>query len=116
MAGAKRSSSATKTALDRALREVEREKRDGAAVALARQYAKAIDADASMLWRLGPRLLDTLVELGMTPKARQAVVRGGDEGDSGSGSGTGDGQPSRGAALHALQSDYDDRRAAAGEH
>lgn len=111
--GGKRSV-AVVSALTRALRDVERGTQDGAAVALARQYAKAIDADPSMLWRLGPRLLDVLVELGMTPRARQAVVsgRGGAGGDSDGGAG--DERQERRATLHALQSEYG--RHAAGEH
>lgn len=114
---ATRRSTAITSALTRALREVEREKRDGAAVALARQYARMIDADPSMLWRLGPRLLDVLVELGMTPKARQAVVsgKGGASGDGDSGAAAGGEQQQRRADLHALQSDYE-RGRAAGEH
>jgi hypothetical protein len=105
-------STAVTSALTKALQGVERETRDGAAVALARQYARAIDADPTLLWRVGPRLLDVLVELKMTPRARQAVVKGGAAGDGDSG-GAGERQQRR-AALHALQSDHDGR--AAGEH
>ena len=65
------------SALTRALKGVERQPEDGAAVALARRYAKEIDADARALWRLGPRLLEVLVELRMTPKARLAAVKEG---------------------------------------
>lgn len=73
------------SALTRALRDVERGAQDGAAVALARRYARMIDDDPDTLWRLGPRLLEVLVELGMTPRARQAVVspKGGTGGDGG---------------------------------
>ena len=48
--------------------------RDGAAIALARVYADAIDADSARLAVLGPQLTAVLVELGMTPKARAAIV------------------------------------------
>lgn len=72
------------TALAAALKDVEVEAKDGAAVALARTYAKTIDADAKALWRLGPRLLEVLVELRMTPKARASVVKEGPADDSGS--------------------------------
>jgi hypothetical protein len=55
---------------------------DAAAVRLAKQYAAAID-DAPMdervkvLSDLGPRLLTALTELGATPKARAAAMKGG---------------------------------------
>jgi hypothetical protein len=104
MAEAKRST-AVASALTRALADVEREKRDGAAVALARQYARAIDTDPSLLWRLGPRLLEVLVELGMTPRARQAVVSGKGGASSDGDSGARDERQQRRADLHAIQSD-----------
>ncbi|MGH9252333.1 MAG: terminase small subunit [Acidimicrobiales bacterium] len=63
------------TALTAALKDVELEAKDGVAVALARTYARTIDADAKALWRLGPRLLEVLIQLRMTPAARAAVVK-----------------------------------------
>lgn len=64
------------TALNRALRSLAIEAEDGAVVELAKHYAAAIDADPSALKGLGPNLLDALAEMGMTPKARKAVVKG----------------------------------------
>jgi hypothetical protein len=46
--------------------------RDSGAVALAKQYAAAIDADGDVLDALGPKLLAVLVQLGMTPAGRGA--------------------------------------------
>ncbi len=64
---------------------------DAAAVELARTYARMIDAGEAV--KVGPLLLAVLVELGMTPKARAGVVRGGQ---------VGDGDSKRGK-LHALR-------------
>ncbi|HEV2784687.1 MAG TPA: hypothetical protein VGX25_35330 [Actinophytocola sp.] len=61
-------------ALDVAFESVQTRPEDGAAVALARQYAGQIDADGEALPKVGPLLLAVLVELGMTPRARAAVV------------------------------------------
>ncbi|MEZ5411041.1 MAG: hypothetical protein R2761_23625 [Acidimicrobiales bacterium] len=52
---------------------------DGAAVELARAYADAIDRDPDELVKLGPKLLDVLGSLLMTPKARAAVATGAPE-------------------------------------
>jgi len=63
-------------ALDRSLASMKLTPSDEAAQALAREYAKAIDGNPEMLAKVGARLLETLVELGMTPKARAAVMKG----------------------------------------
>lgn len=63
--------------LDEALSVTPTSNLDGAAVALARAYADAIDAGgAEALKDLGSRLLTTLDALGMTPLARMTVKRG----------------------------------------
>jgi hypothetical protein len=52
---------------------------DGAAAELARQYARAIDtyeSRAMALAKLGPFLLNALKELGATPGARAAALKG----------------------------------------
>lgn len=49
---------------------------DAAAIALARNYAHAIDENYDMLPVLGRGYRETLVELGMTPKTRAALVKG----------------------------------------
>lgn len=51
---------------------------DAAAARLAYAYAQAIDitGDPDVLAKLGPKLLDTLDALGMTPKSRAATARG----------------------------------------
>lgn len=96
-----------RTALARSLRGLAVDEASGAAVELAKKYAAAIDdafalkaltsyqmaalKDAGLekyigaieaekvLKRLGPELLETLAELGMTPKARNSVLKGGDD-------------------------------------
>ena len=63
-------------ALMRALRAVPVERADAAAVELARRYAAAIDAqDVEPLSKLGRGLTDVLIELGLTPKARAAILK-----------------------------------------
>lgn len=62
-------------AFDVALRSVTRTAADGAAVALARTYARAIDAGIEELSKVGPKMLDVLTELGMTPKARADLAK-----------------------------------------
>ena len=69
-------------ALDKALEAMQVKPQDGAAVALARQYAELIDANPKLAPQVGPSLLSVLVELGMTPKARAGVVRGGPADDN----------------------------------
>jgi hypothetical protein len=86
-------------ALDEALRGVEREDRDGAAVRLAKRYAALMDEDPACAGKIGPLLLDSLRELGMTPKSRASVVKGGGQGDGSGGS------PKR-AKLHALRDQH----------
>lgn len=64
-------------ALGRAVRDAKlASKSDAAAVALATKYAQVIDADLEPLAKVGKGLLDTLVELGLTPKARASVMKG----------------------------------------
>lgn len=55
--------------------------RDVAAKELALFYARAIDADAEMLDTLGPKLLQALESLLLTPRARAAALRKGAPGD-----------------------------------
>jgi hypothetical protein len=64
------------TALNRALRDVVVADSDAALVALARQYARLIDEDEGRTARLGPKLLDVLVEMRLTPRARAGVIQG----------------------------------------
>jgi hypothetical protein len=74
------------TALNRALNGVILDDRDIAIVELAKHYARSIDRNQDMDWHVGPRLLDALIELGMTPKARASVLHGGPGGkDDGAG-------------------------------
>lgn len=61
-----------------ALKTVTRRDEDSTVVALALEYAMAIDDsdDAAALRDYGPKLLAALIELRMTPKARSAVTTG----------------------------------------
>ncbi|PWW50258.1 terminase small subunit [Actinokineospora spheciospongiae] len=89
-------------ALTAALEHVKVEPEDGSAVALARKYAAEIDeGNAAALAKLGPLLLAALVELGMTPRARAAVVKG--KGDNGA---------RKRSALDDLQDEHDARSGA----
>jgi hypothetical protein len=74
--------------VDQALEAVELRESDGAAVELARRYADEIDrwesgsgdpdyAGEDGLKVYGPKLLQALDALGLTPKARSAVTKGG---------------------------------------
>ncbi len=72
-----------KTAVNRALAAQPLAPADQAAAELARQQAAMIDADPDTLRRLGPHLLETLGALGLTPKARGAVVKKGIDGNRG---------------------------------
>lgn len=63
-------------ALESALLTARTLPQDGATVALAREYAQKMDDGVEPLWRIGPRLLEVLVELGMTTKARVAISKG----------------------------------------
>lgn len=72
-----------KTAVNRALSALQLAASDLAAAELARHQAAAIDADPAALKRIGPQLLETLSELGLTPKARSAVIRKGTDGSLG---------------------------------
>jgi len=60
------------------LREMPLTPGDAAAAELAVHYATAIDASADDLTKLGPALLAALESLGMTPRARKSLVKGGD--------------------------------------
>lgn len=62
-------------ALEVGLAELRLTERDAAAVALARHYVAALEVEPWLLEKLGPKLLSALIELGMTPKARNAVTR-----------------------------------------
>ncbi|MFW6033984.1 MAG: terminase small subunit [bacterium] len=59
------------SAFSRSVRRADRGAADGAAVALARVYARQID-DGEDLGKLGPQFLQVLDQLGMTPRSRQA--------------------------------------------
>lgn len=61
--------------LDEALKSLTLDGTDGAAVELARTYARAIDAGDSLDKR-GPQLLAVLESLGMTPRSRAALMKG----------------------------------------
>ena len=61
-------------ALQVALADLDSKERDEAVLELAALYAEAIDADASQLGSLGPKLLAVLDACLMTPAARAAVV------------------------------------------
>lgn len=63
-------------ALGRALRDARLEPRDGAAVELARAFARYVDKHPDDLNQVGRSFLETLAALGMTPKARAGVVQG----------------------------------------
>lgn len=85
-----RRSTALTSAVTRALRSSETSRADGAIKALAKIYARQIDADPGAIKDLGPQLRLVLVELHMTPKsrvtstppaARGGVVGGGDGDD-----------------------------------
>lgn len=73
------------TALYAALRATETSGADGAAVALAKQYAAEIDDGGcgecgsrfERMEKLGPKLLAALEALSMTPRSRAALVKGG---------------------------------------
>src|SRR5688572_27006879 len=64
------------TSIRQALAELDAQPVDAGAVELALTYARAIDL-GDELAKLGPALLAVLDALGMTPKARAAVVKGG---------------------------------------
>lgn len=63
-------------ALRRSIAAAKTEPIDAAVLELALRYAQAIDTDLEEITRAGPKLLDALIELRMTPKARTAVLRG----------------------------------------
>jgi hypothetical protein len=61
-----RRSTAMTSALTRAVRKLPRAPHDPGVVALARLYARALDADPDLLPKLGPQYLAVLTALGMT--------------------------------------------------
>jgi hypothetical protein len=63
-------------ALERALRSMDVQPSDAAAVELARIYAAGIDKSLDMVPVLGRGYRETLETLGMTPKARVALSKG----------------------------------------
>jgi len=65
----------TVTALTEALAVAMVLPEDAATVALAQQYAAALDEDPEALAKVGPLFLACLVELRMTPKARAALAK-----------------------------------------
>lgn len=80
-------SSGVASALTAALRKADTTPADGALIALAKTYAKQVDAaDAATLIKLTPGLLAILEQLGMTPKGRATEIprppAGGVPGDS----------------------------------
>lgn len=72
-----------RTAVNRSIAAMPLAESDQAVAELARHQAAAIDADPEALKKVGPHLLETLGELGMTPKARGAVVKKGTDGTRG---------------------------------
>jgi hypothetical protein len=66
-------------ALNKALEDMSLLDKDKAVVDLARLYARAIDSmPITELEKFGPKYLAVLESLGMTPKARAALVKGKD--------------------------------------
>lgn len=63
-------------ALEAALEAAELRPADGAAVALGRLYARALDGPVGDVVELGPRFLALLTALGMTPAGRVALAKG----------------------------------------
>lgn len=72
-------------ALTSVLGGVTKKPQDAAVVRLAITYAEQLDADPELLVKLGPQFLAVLESLGMTPRARAAIMaKGGrNDGDSG---------------------------------
>jgi hypothetical protein len=68
------------TALREALSEVDIPSQDTAAVRLAYGYASNLDGGGDII-KVGPLLLSALDALGMTPRARAALVKGTSGGD-----------------------------------
>lgn len=69
------------TAVRKAVGALETAPVDQGAAQLAITYARAIDAGGD-LDKLGPQLLAVLEALGMTPRARAAVAKGGPSGNA----------------------------------
>jgi hypothetical protein len=72
-------------AVEAAIGELELSGSDKGAVELALTYAREIDTGVDQLEALGPKLLTTLEALGATPRARAALLKGGQR-DSSTGS------------------------------
>jgi hypothetical protein len=73
---------ALERAVSGAIRDLAVQPKDSGTAALAKTYAKAIDA-GEPLEKLGPLLLACLESLLMTPRARAALVKRGSDGDDG---------------------------------
>lgn len=66
------------TALVKTVSSLPRTDQDAAVIQLARRYAAAIDENpsATVLEKIGPKLLAALIELGATPAARKTKQTG----------------------------------------
>jgi hypothetical protein len=84
-----------RTAVHRAIAALPLTASDQAVAELARHQAAAIDDDPDALKRIGPQLLETLAELGLTPKARASVF--------GKGRGSNDGSRGKLAELRSIR-------------
>lgn len=62
--------------LDEALEAMELTEQDRGVVALAKLYAKHLDLFINKTGVNGPKFLEVLRELGMTPRARAAILKG----------------------------------------
>jgi hypothetical protein len=72
--------------LEEALKALDSKPEDQAAIQLARVYAAHLDGGNADLVKEGPLLLSVLDALGMTPRARAAVMgKGGGNGAAGAG-------------------------------
>lgn len=68
------------SALVAALEALGLEDSDRAARALALEYAAQLDADPTVLVKIGSHYLAVLASLGLTPVARASLAKGGDGG------------------------------------
>lgn len=68
-------------ALSVALKAAGLGEQDKGAVALAKRYAAHLDTEDADLVKVGPLLLSALTALGLTPAARAAVTKGGEQDD-----------------------------------
>ena len=67
--------------LNRVIKHVNVEETDQAAIALARKYAKMMDANSELTIKLGPKFLDCIESLLMTPRSRSRFNKSKDEDD-----------------------------------